>query len=425
MKTVFEKLKTYNTWGGATGVLEAQLGYKRDFYLKKIEQYLGNNLIKVFVGQRRVGKSVLMMQVMHELVSTGVPTDNIFYLNKEIIDFDEIKTARDLREIIALYKKEIRPEGKVYYFFDELQDIEEWEKMVNSLAQDSAHQAEVFISGSNSNMLSSELATYLTGRYISFEIFPFSYSEYISYLKLANNKESFLQYLRSSGLPEFFKLDTNEAKRNYLVTLKDSILLKDIVGRYAIKDVRFLDKILDFVSDNIGNTFSVASIEKYLRSKNNRISFETVSNYLSYLLQTFLIHEVERFDIKGKSILESGKKYFLNDLAFRNYVFSTFDPGLGGQLENVIFLYLRRLGYTVYVGKLGDREVDFIAEKDGDRQYIQVAYSVADEQVAKREFGNLKKIKDNFEKIVVSLDDTSFGNDSGIRHMTAWDFLSR
>jgi len=421
MQDIFIKLQKYNLWDKQCPVI--QTGFDRNFYLQRIEQYLGNKLIKVFIGQRRVGKSFLLKQTMSLLLKSGVSGKNIFYLNKEIVDFDDIRTYLDLKKVIDIYKREIQPQGKIYFFFDEIQEIEGWQKIVNSLAQDPIDDNEIFISGSNSKLLSGELATYLTGRYIDFEIFPFSYGEYLEFFEAENTKKQFLKYLKTGGLPELFSLETEESKRYYLQSLKDSIILKDIVGRHNVQEEAFLGRILDYIADNIGNIFSVSSLVKFFKSKNYKISFETISNYLKFLQETFLIHEVSRFDIKGKKILESGKKYYMNDLSFRNFVFSTFDTGIGGHLENIVFLELKRRGYKVYIGKIKNLEIDFIVEKGKEKKYFQIAYSVAEKKVAKREFGNLQKIGDNFEKVVLTLDDVVDQEYEGIKHQEIWKFL--
>jgi len=423
MKETFEALKKYNFWDKKNQKDDFEVGFERVFYLKKIEQFLENDLIKVFIGQRRVGKSYILRQIMKKLLISGVKEKNIFYLNKEIVDFDKIRTHLDLKKIIDIYKNEIKPQGKIYYFFDEIQEVKNWEKIVNSLSQDYKYKAEVFISGSNSKMLSGELATYISGRYVDFEIFPFSYDEYVEYFGLKKNKETFLGYLHDGGLPEFLQLKTEESKRYYLQALKSTIVLKDIVDRYKIQDIKLLEKILDFVSDNIGNIFSTAKVTNFLKSRGNKISFDTVSNYLKYLSETFLIYEVERFDLKGREILESGKKYYLNDLSFCNFVFSSFDDGVGGHLENLVYLHFRSNDWKVYVGKIASSEIDFVIEKENQKKYIQVAYALTDKKVIEREFGNLEKIKDSHEKIVITLDDKSLGNRNGIEHKLAWEVL--
>jgi len=420
MQEIFEVLKKDNHWFEDP---QKRIGFRRDFYLEKIETAMDNQLVKVLVGQRRVGKSFLLRQIIQKLLKSGVQGKNIFYLNKELIDYDEIRDYKDLNKLIKVYLKEIKPKGKVYYFLDEVQEIEKWQKIVNSLAQDHRRSNEVFISGSNSKMLSGELATYLTGRYISFEIFPFSYSEYLEYFKFENTKENLINFIQNTGLPEILSVEDEEFKRNYLQSLKDAILLKDIAGRYQVRHVKMLERIMDYISDNIGNIFSVDKVANFLRTKKYKVSNNTIASYLKYLSETFLVHEVPRYDLKGKEVLDSGKKYYLNDLAFRNFVFSKFDAGLGRHLENTVFLHLRRNGWKVNVGKFDDLEIDFVAEKAGEIKYIQVAYSVADKKVAEREFGNLEKINDDYEKVVLTLDDVSFGNKNGIEHLEIWKWL--
>ena len=419
MLEIYKKLKKYNYWAG-TGV---KTGFLRVDYQKKIEPYLGNSLIKVLVGQRRAGKSYVLRQLIHRLIQDGVKPGNIFYLNKELVEFDEISNYKQLAKLIEFYRQEMKVKGKIFILLDEIQEIQGWEKIVNSLSQNHNQQSEVFITGSNSTMLSSELATYLSGRYVSFEVLPFSFSEYLACKKLARNKENFLAYLKSGGLPELFQLTGEETKIHYVSSLKDTVMLKDIVGKYKIKDSQLLDNVFKFVTDNIGNLFSTNSIVSYLTSHKIKTNHETISNYVSYLTQTYLIHCVERYDIKGKEIFSASKKYYLNDLAFRNFLSSDFDYGLGKHLENVIYLHFRRLGYKIYVGSIAGEEIDFVVEKDGDRKYLQVAYSLAEKKVADREFRGLEKIGDSYEKLVVSLDDVSFGNKNGIRHVSAWNFV--
>jgi len=421
MIETFEKLKKYNYWNDEC----VNVGFLREIYLNRINKYLNNNLIKVVIGQRRTGKSYLLRQIMDQLMQSGVQRENIFYLNKEIVDFDVIKDYSDLKELIDVYKQELDVKGKIYYFFDEIQEIEKWEKIINSISQDYKDEAEVFISGSNSHLLSSELSTFLSGRYIEFEILPFSYVEYCQFLEKESNKESFLKYLSSGGLPELFNLSDDESKRHYVQSLKDTIILKDIVGRRGIKNVVLIDNIFDFLSDNMGNLFSVNSIVKYLNAHNQKTNFETVSNYVKYLEDVFLIHGVNRYDIKGKSFLGGDKKYYLNDLSFHNYLFSTFDYGIGKNLENIIYLHYRSQGWNVHIGKIGNMEVDFIIERQNQKKYIQVTHSLITKKVIDREFGNLEDIKDSYEKIVISMDDKSLGNKEGIKHKLAWKIMSQ
>lgn len=417
MIETFEKLKKHNIWAGE----KLNLGFTRKMYTNKIVEFSGNNLVKVILGQRRVGKSYIMRQVMHALLNGGTNPKNIFYLNKELVDFDAVKNYKDLSKLIDIYKKELRIRSKVFVFLDEVQEIEGWEKIVNSLSQDHRQSYEVFISGSNSKMLSSELATYLSGRYVDFMIFPFLYDEYIEFRKIPRGKKSYLDYLKTGGLPELFNLPSEEMKEHYMSALKNTILLKDIIQRYKIKDSQMLENLFKFLTNNIGNLFSINSIVHFLNSQKIKTNHETISNYLSYILESYLFHEVERFDIKGKSILASSKKYYLNDLSFRNFLSSSFDFGLGNHLENALYIYFRAQGYRIFVGSLGKKEVDFILEKGQERKYIQIAYSVSDKKVALREFGNLEEIHDAYEKMVISMDDVSLGSKNGIGHICAWE----
>lgn len=417
MSTMIDILKKYNFWELAP----IPTGFIRESYMERIIPYLNTTLIKVLMGQRRTGKSYLMRQLIDLNIKRGVKRQNILYINKEIPDFDEIKTADDLKKVIELYKKTMKPKGKIYLFLDEVQDIKNWEKIVNGLAQDYVDAYEIFISGSNAFLLSSELATYISGRYVRFEVFSFSFQEYADFHSLKHDKTSFLKYMEEGGLPELYQLTNIDSKRNYVSSLIDTVLLKDVVSRFNIKNASLLNETFSFLVDNIGNLFSYRSIVKFLKQDKVHGSPDTIISYISCLLETYIVHDALRYDIKGKNILSGEKKYYLNDLAFRYYTSSSFDEGLGKILENVVYLHFRRHGYEVYVGTLGNEEIDFIVEKNGEKKYIQVAYLLSDEHVIKREFGNLEKISDNFEKIVVSMDDVSFGNRNGIKHVPVWE----
>ena len=420
MNEIFKKLKKYNYWQKK----KINIGYKRKIYLKRLKKYTNNKLVKVLVGQRRVGKSYLLRQIIQELIQNKIKPQNIFYLNKENIAFDEIRNEKDLLKLIEFYKKELKIKGRIYLFLDEIQEVQNWEKLINSLSQDINDDYEIFISGSNSKLLSGELSTYLSGRYISFEILPFSFFEYLEYFKLSKSKENYLAYLKIGGLPELYNLETEEVKSHYVASLYDSILLKDIVKRYNIKNIKLLEEVFKFLIDNIGNLFSINKIVNYLNSKKAKTNFDTISNYIKYLEQSFLVHSVNRFDLKGKNILVSSRKYFLNDLSFRNYLSSSFDYGLGKHLENSIYIHFRSLGYKIYVGSILGLEVDFVIEKNKEKKYIQVAYTLNDKKIIEREFKSLEKIKDSYEKMVITLDDVSLGNKNGIKHLLAWEIVS-
>ncbi len=418
MIEIFKSLEKYNFWAEEKTI---PVGFVRTAGLQKLKPFCGTRLVKVIVGQRRVGKSYLLRQLIDLMRKQGVLPKNIFYLNKELIEFDAIKTYRDLDQLIRFTKKKLKIKGKMTILLDEVQEIEGWEKIVNSLSQDYTDDYELFITGSNSTMLSSELSTLLSGRFVSFELLPFSYEEYIAFKKIPVGKVSYLEYLQTGGLPELFHLQEEEQKRHYINSLKDTILLKDIVTRYQIKNAALLERVFLFLTDNIGNLFSQHSIVQYLSSHYEKTNHETLSNYLRFLTECFLIHEVPRFDIKGKSILSGNKKYYLNDLSFRKFLHSGFDLGLGKHLENSIYLHYRSRGYRISVGSFGKQEVDFIVEKDGVKHYLQVAYSIQDQAVLKRELEPLKNIRDSYQKTIISLDDVSFGNVEGIRHVLAWE----
>jgi predicted AAA+ superfamily ATPase len=396
------------------------MGLTRENYLEKINGFIGNRLIKVLVGQRRSGKSYLLRQIIHSLIIKGVNPVNILYINKEYTDFDLISNYTELEELILLYQKELKPKGKIFLFVDEVQRIAGWEHLINSYSQNYTREYEVFISGSNSKLLSAELATLLSGRYIQFQILPFSYLEFISIKKKENTRASFLEYLNSGGLPELFHLPDDETRRHYLSAIKDTVLLHDIIQRYKIKDIRLLEDIFSFLVNNASNLISINNIVKYFAGKNRKTNYETVANYINYLQNTFLIHQVNRFSIKGKEVLAGTHKYYINDLSFKNYLYTGFEYGYGYMLENIIYLQLINAGYNVYTGFMRNKEIDFVAIKSNKTIYIQVAYLLVDKETILREYAELEAIPDNYQKFVVSLDDMQLADKNGIRHVLAW-----
>lgn len=412
-----ELLKKYNLWN-----LNAfDWGYIRNEYTSKIADSTGNRLIKVLVGQRRSGKSYILRQVAKQLIENGVKPENTLFINREFTDFDFLRTFKELDELIKLYKKELKPAGKVYIFIDEIQIIEGWEKVVNSYSQDFSESYELFISGSNSKMLSGELATLLSGRYVSFEIFPFSYSEYLGITGEERNRKSYLEYMNSGGLPELFMLPNQELKRNYVSAIKDTVLLRDIIQRNNIRDPKLLEDIFVFLVNNASNLISVPNIVNYFKGQNRKTSYDAVSNYIGYIEDTFLIHRCDRYDIKGKDTISGNVKFYINDLAYKNYLYPGYGYGLGYLAENLIYLELCRAGFNVYVGALRNREIDFVAKKADRIIYLQSAYILSDEATAEREYSALHAIDDNFEKVVVSLDGIALPLKSGIKHIQAWN----
>ena len=418
MEEKIASLRKYNFWDGEV----PELGFLRKFYTDKIFQYTGNKLVKVLVGQRRVGKSYILRQIAHKLIGQGVSPQNIFYVNKEFTDFDFVKNYNDLELLLNAYRKELAPEGKIYLFIDEIQNIEAWEYFVNSHAQDFVDKCEIFISGSNSKMLSGELATLLSGRYVNFEIQPFSFAEYAEITNKDLSKQTCLDYMESGGLPELFVLPTEDTKKNYIAAIKDTVLLRDVIQRHNIKDPKLLEDIFVYLVNNASNLISIINVVNFFKSNNRKTTYDTVSNYIGFIEDTFLVHKVERYDIKGKDTISGVCKYYINDLSFKNFLYSGFGYGMGYKLENMIYLELRRARYKVYIGTMRDKEIDFVAKK-GDRViYLQSTYSLADEQTARREYAPLESIADNYEKWIVSMDDIVLPSNNGIRHIQAWNF---
>lgn len=410
-------LQRLNFWGTTS----IDVGYERKEYMDKIIDYTGNRLIKVLVGQRRAGKSYILRQVAKKLIDKGTKPENTLLINREFTDFDFLKTYQDLDEFIKAYKQELNPSGKIYIFIDEIQMIQGWEKVINSYSQDYSGEYELFISGSNSKMLSGELATLLSGRYVSFEIFPFSYAEYLGITDQKNGRNSYLEYMSGGGLPELFMLNKPELKRNYVSAIKDTVLLRDIIQRHSVRDAVLLEDIFVYLVNNASNLVSVTNIVNYFKSQGRKTSYDAVSTYIQYIQDTFLIHRCDRYDIKGKDILSGNVKYYINDLAYKNYLYSGFAYGYGYLVENLIYLELKRTGFDVYVGSLRKKEVDFVAKKADRIIYLQATYMLIDQETVKREYAPLKAIDDNYEKVVVSLDDIPMPLNEGIRHIQAWN----
>ncbi|MDR0681686.1 MAG: ATP-binding protein [Dysgonamonadaceae bacterium] len=417
MNEKFEMLKRYNLWGENT----PSLGFIRPEYTDKIYAYKGNRLIKVLVGQRRVGKSYILRQLASKLVESGVDKKNIFFINRELSDFDFLQTYKDLDELFKLYKAQVKPQGRIYLFIDEVQNIDGWERIVNSYSQDYIDEYEVFISGSNSKMLSGELATLLSGRYVSFEIFPLSFSEYAGINQKEQTKQTYIDYMNSGGMPELFMLSDQELRRNYISAVKDTVLLRDIIQRYNIKDARLLEDIFVYLVNNASNLLSVRNISNYFKSSGRKTSYDTVAAYIGYIEDAYLVHRVERYNIKGKETIAGNYKYYVNDLSFNNYLYQGFGYGSGYMLENLVYLELARHGFDIYVGNIKDKEVDFVAIKGDRTLYVQSAFMLIDRLTIEREYSALETIDDNYEKIVVSLDEIAMPSKGGIKHIQAWN----
>ena len=418
MDEKFNAIRKYNFWDEKT----PELGYYRADYADKIVTYTGNRLIKVLIGQRRTGKSYILRQLANKLIDNGINRKNILYINKEYTDFNFIANYSDLDDFVKFYKNQFHISGKIFLFIDEIQNITDWERFVNSYSQDFVNEYEIFISGSNSKMLSGELATLLAGRYVEFEIFPFGFSEYLGILKKENTKQNFIEYLESGGLPELFNLQNDEIKRNYVSAIKDTVFLRDIIQRYSIKEPKLLEDIFVFLVNNAANLVSIPNVVSYFKSLGRKTSYDTISAYIGYLEDSFLVHKSERYNIRGKDIISGNCKYYINDLSYKNYLYTGFGYGIGYKLENLVYLNLKRAGFKVYTGVFRDKEVDFVALKEDRILYVQVTYLMIDEKTIEREYSPLESILDNYEKVVVSFDDVSFPQKNGIKHEQIWKF---
>lgn len=385
-----------------------------------IRPFIGKDLIKVLVGQRRVGKSYLLFQIMDELRRRGASKENFLYVNKELYEFDLIRNYKDL--LAYIQQKEAETKIK-HIFIDEIQDIEKFEKALRHLQAKGKY--DIYCTGSSAYLLSGELATYLSGRYIQFEIFSLSYPEFLKFHHLENDKEALLKYLRYGGLPYLKNLALeDEVANGYLKSIYDTIILKDVVSRYKIRNVDFLKRLVEYVADNVGSLVSAKRISDFLKSQKIRTSPNVVLNYLDALVLAFLIFKVPRAEVQGKKIFEVNEKYYFEDIGLRHALVPYRPDDVNKILENVVYMHLRSLGFVVRVGRLGEKEVDFVAEKNGKTVYVQVAYVINTAETKEREFGTLLAIRDNYRKYVVSMDEMNFGEYEGIRHMHVMDFLS-
>lgn len=394
--------------------IEAEMIIKRQNYLDQIRRVTGKQIIKVLLGMRRVGKSTLLQQIQEELLTNGIKRENIININFEWLEHESLKNYQSLYNYIE--SKKVHGE-KNYIFLDEVQEVKGFEKVVNSL--NSKNEYELFITGSNSKLLSGELATYLTGRFYTIEILPLSFKEI--YYGLEQAKDKFIDYIKLGGMPARFQFEDSRTEKNYLMDMYNSILLKDIVERYNIRDVDLLQRFMKYLMNNIGQTFSAGTITKYLKNEGRKLSKETIYNYINAAKSTYLIHGVPRYNIKGKELMKTNEKYFVNDLGIRSLYFNN-ENDIGQSLENIVYLELRRRGYEVYVGKFDNKEVDFVVLDGDNKTYIQVTYLLAEQSTIDREFSVLEEINDNFTKMVISMDTVNRSR-NGIIHKNIQDFL--
>lgn len=391
---------------------------ERPLYLERILPFVGKDIMKVLVGQRRVGKSYMLYQLMDRIAAMD-PQGQQIYVNKELHEFAEIRTADDL---IAYIKSRRQGEKKLYLFIDEVQDIDEFENALRSLQAGGG--VDIYCTGSNANLLSGELATYLSGRYVEIKIYSLTYPEFLQFHGLERGRDAFNTYLQFGGLPYLQNLALEEhIVFDYLRNILDAILLKDVVARYDIRNVNFLHRLTRFLGDNVGSLVSARKISDFLKGQQIKISHNLVLDYLSHLAAAFLVFRAGRYDIVGKKVFEIGEKYYFEDLGLRHALVGFRGTDINKILENVVYVNLKAAGYDVLVGQVGGKEVDFVCERGGERLYVQVAYLVPDDKVRQREFGNLLAIRDNFPKVVVSMDEITGGSYEGIRHVHVEEFL--
>ena len=389
--------------------VEVKFMVKRELWLKKIRPFYENELIKVLIGIRRSGKSIILKQIQDELLANGINPNHIIFINFEDLAFSFIKNEIDLHNYI---KPQIIDDKKYYLFFDEIQNVQNFEKVLNSLR--ATQNVSIFITGSNANLLSGELATLLAGRYVTFKIMPFTFVECLQIQNITNPTDSdLMNYLKFGGMPQRFSLSTESEIKTFLSDLYDSIVLKDIISRYKVKNVELLDKIINYLASTSSQIFSASSINNFFKNEGRECSKETLYNYLSYVVQSCVVNKAKRYDISGKKTLSTLEKYYLADTGFANLHSLKFD--IGAMLENVVYNELLARGYEIQVGVTSNSEIDFIATKDGQKEYYQVAYILHDENTIKREFGVYQKVKDNFPKFVISADHFDFSQD-GIIH---------
>lgn len=395
----------------------------REIYMKRIRPFINTELIKVFTGIRRSGKSVMLELVKNELKKSGVSDKNFLCINFEQFSNSELLDAKILHKRIVEFQKSA--DGKIYLFFDEIQEVDGWEKCINSCRVD--FDCDIYITGSNAKLLSGELATYLAGRYVEFVIYPFSFAEFLEMNRQKNSQidksACFMTFLKTGGMPFLANfLGDDSAKNQYLMDIYNSVVLKDVVKRNNIRDVDTLERIIAYAFSNIGHIFSATSLSKYFKSEKRNISHDTILNYLKFCADAFLIYKISRYDLEGKKVLTVNEKYYCADHGLREAVFGKNTQNIDQILENIVCLELLRRNFKIFVGKKDESEIDFIAERNGVKIYVQVAYLLASEETVRREFSVYDSIKDNFPKYVVSMDEFDFSR-NGIIHRNIRDFL--
>lgn len=399
---------------------------KREMYLDQIRKIMGTDFIKVIVGLRRCGKTSLLKSIMEELQNQGVNKQNIIYISFELVEYKNIFTSEQLDETILNLTKNL--DGKIYLLFDEIQQVESWEKSVNSYR--ASFDCDIYITGSNSKLLSNELATLLAGRYIKINLYPFSFKEVLQYRKEIDNvnldgesiKKHFNQYLLFGGMPGLLPIKDDDTKVNALQDIYDSIIVHDILSRYTINEIDLFKRFSHYLMNSTGQTFSKTSITNYLKSENKRTTRNTISNFTDYLKDSLFCKRVRRQDILGKRILKTEEKYYLADQGFHHALVDNNNKWLGRILENIVFNELVRRGYSVKIGKIRNKEIDFVCENHGRKLYVQVAYLLSSPETIEREFSPLMDVPDKYDTYVLSMDEFDMSQ-NGIKHKNIIDFL--
>lgn len=396
----------------------------RPNYINQINAFIDKPQIKIITGIRRSGKSTFLKILKNELIVRNIDEAQIVLINFESFNFSGISDGSKLYQYV---KKIISKNKRHYLLFDEIQEVKDWEKAVNSFLVD--FDVDIYITGSNSHLLSSELATYLTGRYVEIPIYTLSFIEYLAFRKHYfkendSEKNEFINYLKLGGFPVIHTVNyTEDTAYKVVHDIYSSVILRDTIQRYKVRDVELFERVVKYAFDNIGNTFSGKSVADYFKNQQRKIDINTVYNYLHGLEGAFILNRLSRFDIKGKEILKTQEKFYVSDISLIYATMGYKQQMIAGLLENIVFLELKRRRFTVYIGKLGSKEIDFIAEKKGERIYLQVCYKLDNEQTIEREFGNLLLIDDNYPKMVISMDEFWQGTIQGVKHYYITDFL--
>ena len=398
---------------------------KRELYIEKIKPFIDKDIIKVLTGIRRSGKSVMLKLIMEELKQNKIDEKQFININFENLINRELTTEDKLHEYILKKASEIKK--KCYIFLDEIQEVKDWEKCINSLRVNEEYDFDIYITGSNAKLLSGELSTYLAGRYVEFVIYPFSFKEFLETLKSiqqdVSTREAFQKYVKFGGMPFLYNLAfEEEASLQYLKDIYSSIILKDITQRNKIRDTDMLERVISYLIMNVGNNFSATSISKFFKSENRKVSVETILNYIKAAEESFLIYRVSRDDLIGKKVLNVNEKYYIADHGMREAILGSNQRDINQIFENIIYLELLRKGYNVRVGKVDNLEVDFVCTKGNEKIYVQVAYLLASSETIEREFTSLEKIGDNYPKYIISMDEFDMSR-NGIKHINIIEFL--